>query len=102
MGHKPTKKLPPDNRDPGRCKETASGTADRRGSPGETLPPGLKSWTHDIYTVPAVCIFLLLAVAVVFGQTVHHGFVFDDEAYVIENPVVQKGLTQEGFRWALT
>ena len=39
----------------------------------------------------------------VFGQTLHHEFVnYDDNLYVYENPVVQKGLTWEGFRWALT
>jgi tetratricopeptide (TPR) repeat protein len=52
--------------------------------------------------VAAVCLFLLLAVALVFGQTVHHGFVFDDDGYISANRVVQKGLTLEGFRWALT
>ncbi|MHB9096595.1 MAG: tetratricopeptide repeat protein [Syntrophales bacterium] len=51
----------------------------------------------------AVCGFLLLAVALVFGQTIGHEFVnYDDNQYVFENPVVQKGLTPEGFRWALT
>ena len=39
----------------------------------------------------------------VFGQTLRHEFVnYDDDLYVYENPVVQKGLTWEGFRWALT
>jgi hypothetical protein len=50
-----------------------------------------------------VCVFLVAAIWLVFGQTVRHGFVdFDDNRYVSENPVVQKGLTWEGFRWALT
>ena len=40
---------------------------------------------------------------VVFGQTWHHQFInFDDPAYVVANPIVQQGLTWEGFRWALT
>ena len=39
----------------------------------------------------------------VFGQTLGHDFVnYDDNQYVYENSVVQKGLTWEGFRWALT
>jgi tetratricopeptide (TPR) repeat protein len=43
------------------------------------------------------------AIWVVFGQTLGYGFVnCDDDLYVYENPVVQKGLTWEGFRWALT
>ena len=55
------------------------------------------------WTVPGVCIFLTAIVWMVFGQTLHHDFVsYDDDHYVTGNPVVQKGLTLEGFRWALT
>jgi len=50
-----------------------------------------------------VCVFLVAAIWVVFGQTVRYEFVnYDDDLYVYDNPVVQKGLTWEGFRWALT
>ena len=56
-----------------------------------------------IYWVLAVCGFLLLAVGLVFGQTVGHDFVdFDDQLYVYENPHVTPGLTLAGLRWALT
>ena len=49
----------------------------------------------------AVCVFLVLAVALVFGQTVRHGFInHDDDRYVYENPVVLKGLTVDGVGWA--
>src|ERR1700679_115585 len=58
---------------------------------------------NDRRKVAGVCIFLAGIVWVVCGQTLRHGFVnFDDGSYVYENPVVQKGLTLEGFRWALT
>jgi tetratricopeptide (TPR) repeat protein len=53
----------------------------------------------------AVCIATLLAILVfaVFGQTVGYGFVnFDDNKYVYENPVVLKGFTVAGLRWAIT
>ena len=51
----------------------------------------------------AVCGFLLLAIALVFSQTVRHEFVnFDDQIYVYENLHVQKGVTPEGFVWAFT
>ena len=44
----------------------------------------------------------LLAVAA-FGGVVRNGFVnFDDNIYLTENPVVRRGLTLEGARWALT
>jgi tetratricopeptide (TPR) repeat protein len=65
----------------------------------ESQPVGL----NDCWLVPGVCIFLAAIIWVVFGQTLRHEFVnYDDSAYVYENPVVQKGLTWEGFRWALT
>jgi hypothetical protein len=55
------------------------------------------------WMIPGVCVFLAAIVWIVFGQTLRHGFVnFDDGKYVYENTVVQKGLTWEGFRWALT
>ena len=55
------------------------------------------------WTVVGVCIFLAAITFAVFGQTFRYDFVnFDDGRYVTENPVVQKGLTWEGFRWALT
>ncbi len=57
----------------------------------------------DRWTVAGVCVFLATIVWVVFGQTLRHEFVgFDDDLYVHENPVVQKGLTWDGLRWALT
>src|SRR5208283_821701 len=76
--------------------------------PGVEDSRSLKSESHtaglnDRWTVPGVCLFLTVITFAVFGQTVHHEFVnYDDNLYVYENPVVQKGLTWEGFRWALT
>jgi tetratricopeptide (TPR) repeat protein len=65
----------------------------------ESRPAALK----DDWLVYGVCIFLAAIIWGVFGQTLGHEFVnFDDDLYVYENPVVQKGLTWEGFRWALT
>ncbi len=44
---------------------------------------------------------LLLAIFLVFGQTVRHGFVnYDDDQYVYENPPVNLGLTVQGAAWA--
>jgi tetratricopeptide (TPR) repeat protein len=55
------------------------------------------------WQTPAVCLFLLLAVLAVFGQTAWFGFVnYDDELYVYENPVVAKGLSWNGALWALS
>jgi tetratricopeptide (TPR) repeat protein len=55
------------------------------------------------WMVLGICVLLMVAVFVVFGQTLRYPFVgLDDDLYVYNNPVVQKGLTWEGFRWALT
>ncbi len=73
---------------------------------GETpaLPgTGFRAGTNGRWLVTGVCIFLAAITFVVFGQTLRYEFVsFDDNLYVYENPAVQKGLTWEGFRWALT
>jgi tetratricopeptide (TPR) repeat protein len=75
------------------------GGADSRSPESECRPAGL----NDRWRVPGVCLFLAAIIWVVFGQTLGHEFVnYDDDLYVYENPVVQKGLTWEGFRWALT
>src|ERR1019366_1083289 len=67
--------------------------ADSRPLKSESPTAGL----NDRWLVPGVCIFLAAITFAVFGQTLHHGFVnFDDNLYVYENPVVQKGLTLEG------
>ena len=56
-----------------------------------------------IYWIWVVCGFLVLAVGLVFGQTVRHEFLgFDDNRYVYQNPHVTPGLTLSGLWWALT
>ena len=52
---------------------------------------------------PTVCALLLLAVGLVFGQTIRHEFVnYDDGPYVVDNPQVTRGLSAEGLAWAFT
>ena len=44
---------------------------------------------------------LALAVAAVYGQTFHHGFIaYDDDTYIFNNPEVPAGLSWRGVRWA--
>ena len=58
---------------------------------------------NDRWLVAGICILLAAIIWMVFDQTLRHEFVnFDDELYVYDNPIVQKGLTWKGFRWALT
>ena len=59
--------------------------------------------TRNRYQVLAVCGFLLLAVGLVFAQTVRSGFVnFDDGLYVYENSHVLHGLSWREIVWAFT
>ena len=56
-----------------------------------------------LYTVLAVCGLLVLAVAMVFGQTLRHPFVnYDDALYVSENHALAHGLTLKAIGWAFT
>jgi protein O-mannosyl-transferase len=51
----------------------------------------------------AVCGFLLLVVALIFGRTVGYDFVnYDDHDYVYNNPHLAHGLNAEEIRWAFT
>jgi tetratricopeptide (TPR) repeat protein len=69
----------------------------------DVTSPALPVGAGSSRAVIGVCVLLVAAVWLVFGQTLRYDFVdFDDNRYVTENPVVQKGLTGEGFRWALT
>jgi len=53
--------------------------------------------------VVCVCVFLALAVLIVFGQTAHFGFVnYDDDVYVYNNAKVTGGLTLPGVAWVFT
>jgi tetratricopeptide (TPR) repeat protein len=53
--------------------------------------------------VTAICLALAAITFAVFGQTARFSFVdYDDDAYVSQNPVVQKGLTWKGAAWAFT
>jgi protein O-mannosyl-transferase len=58
---------------------------------------------RDARTAAAVCVFLLAAVLLVFGQTLWHGFInIDDQDYVFWNSDVKSGLTPRGIQWAFT
>jgi protein O-mannosyl-transferase len=99
-------KPPPKNRDLRRQKSESSGVDDRSicrcGISRENgdLP---ESGTRNPYAVAAVCVFLFLAIVLVFGQTLRHEFVkYDDDVYVFDNPQVEQGLTARGIVWAFT
>jgi protein O-mannosyl-transferase len=75
----------------------------KKNRPLDRVSPDPKSRTQNPYVVLAVCGLLLLAVGLVFGQTVRHEFVScDDQEYVCANPHVTDGLTVPGVVWAFT
>ncbi len=90
----------------------------KRGTPGPGLPrdseqsgagaparraTGSMPQFGEFHGPPAVSGLLLLAVLIVFGQTIGHGFInFDDDSYVFENGQVNGGLTTAGIAWAIT
>ena len=50
-----------------------------------------------------ICLFLTLAILIVYGQAIHFDFNnYDDNLYVTENQQVQAGLTVRGLGWAFT
>ena len=108
MGRRRNSHRPPRNHDV-RRRDRAITPADEHGVvQREPAPPdaGFPAPTSDRPNrrqVLAVCGLLLLAVGLVFGQTVRHEFVnFDDDLYVYDNPQVSHGLTAAGIVWAFT
>src|SRR6266581_4753951 len=73
----------------------------------ETVSPltsRLESHTaaHDPrWLIAGLCLLIVAATWVVFGQTVDYEFVnVDDDMYVYDNPRITGGLTLQGIRWA--
>jgi tetratricopeptide (TPR) repeat protein len=58
--------------------------------------PQTGRWTRAVLGAGLVGLVLL-----VFGPTVRYGYVnLDDDRYIVDNPIVQRGLTRDGLRWA--
>jgi tetratricopeptide (TPR) repeat protein len=95
-----------------RSKKNA-GRSSVSGRPGVEMPEGAMTRPPEAgsppavrperWMVPGVCIGLAAMVWVVFGQTLGFDFIdFDDNAYITDNPIVQRGLTLPGTLWAFT
>jgi Flp pilus assembly protein TadD len=57
----------------------------------------------DSYYSWGVCAFLLVAIGLIYGQTLGHKLLdYDDNGFVYDSPQVRAGLTAEGIRWAFT
>lgn len=58
---------------------------------------------HNRRVVAGISFLLAAAIWLVFGQTLHHGFInYDDDVYVYRNPEVNGGLNVKGLVWAFT
>ncbi|HEX4144799.1 MAG TPA: tetratricopeptide repeat protein [Pirellulales bacterium] len=86
---------------PSRDQESfAQSSVDGRDDSPPSRPAEARTRTRWVW---GACGLLLLAVGLVFGQTLGHDFIgCDDEVYVYQNPHVTPGLTAAGFWWALT
>jgi hypothetical protein len=104
MSRKRTKKPPDSCSRPRKTVRPADGPNLRADGPDscptktELSPSGTSR-----YAIPAICAFLLLTVALVFGQTARHAFInLDDGEYVYKNTHIEKGLIAKEVIWALT
>ena len=108
MGRRQNSRRPPKKRDlrhPGPAITKAgdkSGSQARPARGGDRLPIPIPV-TQNRCQVLAVCALLLLAVGLIFGQTVADEFVnYDDDMYVYDNPHVAQGLTVSGTIWVFS
>lgn len=52
---------------------------------------------------PVIATSIVILVAAIYAGVASHDFInYDDPGYVTRNPIVQRGLTAEGIRWAFT
>jgi tetratricopeptide (TPR) repeat protein len=69
----------------------------------DAAQPSFPIRSGNYWVVFGVCVFLVGAIWVVFGQTLGHGFInYDDEEHVYGNPQVIQGLNLKGIEWAFT
>jgi protein O-mannosyl-transferase len=101
MSQRPRPKRPPPappRRPPGKRAINVAKAPSEYFCPPDAAPDG-----RSRYRAWLLCGLLLLAVFLVFGQTLGHGFVdYDDKEYVYNNPHVAGGLTAQGVGWAFT
>jgi tetratricopeptide (TPR) repeat protein len=71
--------------------------------PNDATQPPIPVESGNYRAVFVVCVFLLGAIWVVFGQTLRHKFVnYDDGVYIAENPAILGGVSLKGIGWAFT
>ncbi len=59
--------------------------------------------SHKVRLDILVCLFIVIAILVVYWQVRNHTFVnFDDSSYILNNPHIRTGLNFEGIAWAFS
>jgi hypothetical protein len=61
---------------------------------------------HRIFNIRydvLICLFLVIAILVVYWQVGNHTFInLDDGSYILNNPHIRDGLNFEGIAWAFS
>ena len=69
----------------------------------DATQPACPIGSGNYSAVLGVCVFLVAAIWVVFGQTLHCEFVnYDDDEQIYEHPMVKNGLSLQGVVWVFT
>ena len=65
--------------------------------------PATQSQTNHVRSNFGVAALILIVAVLPYVQTLWHGFVdYDDNQYITQNEMVQRGLSFEGIKWAFT
>jgi protein O-mannosyl-transferase len=76
---------------------------ENRSGGAESDAPTAESARRERHYAWAISGFLILAVGLIFGQTLRHVLLdYDDNGFVQANPLVTGGLTFQGVKWAFT
>src|SRR6188768_3989119 len=76
-------------------RKRASGTVPARVASPPTSRPALQTL--------ALAVVLAVVTFAIYAQVIGHQFIgLDDELYIVDNPIVNRGLTLAGLGWAFT
>jgi tetratricopeptide (TPR) repeat protein len=65
--------------------------------------PGGQAAGNSYHRAIWISVALAVVTLAVYGQVIHHQFIsLDDDLYISNNPLVTKGLSLEGVKWAFT
>ena len=84
-------------------KRARGGSDAKRRAPVREAAPRTGFSARQNLNALLVCVAIVAASFVVYGQLAHHAFIhFDDDLYIYQNPHVVSGLSWSNVAWALT